>query len=283
LKSTNTKDFKVFGRFLTQIEKHTQLWIPELLKNSSENKSKRIGITGPPGAGKSTIISGLIKELREKNLKVGVIAVDPSSPFSKGAILGDRIRYAEHFEDPQVFIRSVGSRGAMGGVGGIVYLMLRAFDIWKFDVVLIETVGVGQTELEIMNVADQVAVVVVPEFGDSIQALKAGILEIADVLVVNKSDRPGSEVMAKELEHWASQRENDKVPVLRTIAQEHQGIKELTQLLMSEKRSRLSYKKRLQAETCAILRLQFEEKISEEVSRISSEKDVLKFLKTFKC
>jgi LAO/AO transport system kinase len=280
LSPQDANDFKSFAQFLTAIEKDASTWIAELLKASRDSKTIRIGITGPPGAGKSTLISGLIREYRKKKLKVGVIAVDPSSPFSKGAVLGDRIRYSEHFEDKKVFIRSVGSRGAMGGISGSVYLMLRAFDIWNFDVVLIETVGVGQTELEIMNVADKVCVVVVPEFGDSIQALKAGILEIANIFVVNKADRPGADVIAKELEHWATDG-NDPIPVLKTIAHEHEGIPALVSAL-DKLTLKLSGKKKFQAEAAAILRLRFEEKISEALSKVASEEDVLRILKTFK-
>ena len=160
----------------------------------------RLGVTGPPGAGKSTLIGCWIQKFREQGLKVGVIAVDPSSPFSHGAILGDRIRYSEYFDDPDVFIRSVGSRGSLGGLSASTHLMVRAFDHAEFDVVLIETVGVGQSELEIMFVADFVSVVLVPESGDSVQAMKAGLLEIADQFIVNKSDRPGSESLKRELE-----------------------------------------------------------------------------------
>ncbi|HEX4925152.1 MAG TPA: hypothetical protein VFV50_13750, partial [Bdellovibrionales bacterium] len=181
------------ARLLTELEsggpsalKHKRLLEPEHL-------ALRIGITGPPGAGKSTLISQLISAFRARGKTVGVLAVDPSSPFTRGAVLGDRIRYSKHFSDDGVFIRSVGTRGSLGGLSASVYLMARAFDAFNFDVVLVETVGVGQTELEIMNVADRVAVVVVPEFGDSIQAMKAGILEIAHVFVVNKADRPGAD------------------------------------------------------------------------------------------
>lgn len=279
LSPQDANDFKSFARFLTAIEKDSVSWIADLIKHSSKSKTVRVGITGPPGAGKSTLISGLIREYRKKNLKVGVIAVDPSSPFSKGAVLGDRIRYSEHFEDKKVFIRSVGSRGAMGGISGSVYLMLRAFDIWKFDIVLIETVGVGQTELEIMNVADKVCVVVVPEFGDSIQALKAGILEIADIFVVNKSDRPGADVIARELEHWAT--DGEAVPVLKTSAHEHEGLPALVSAI-EKIVTEPAGKKRFQAEASAILRLQFEEKVSEALSIVTSESDVIKFLKNFK-
>lgn len=210
---------------------------------------------------------------------MGVIAVDPSSPFTMGAILGDRIRYSEHFSDRGVFIRSVGSRGALGGITGSVYLFLRAFDIWQFDIVLVETVGVGQTELEVMNVADKVCVVVVPEFGDAIQTLKAGILEIADVFVVNKADRPGADVLARELESWAAE---EGVPVLKTVATNHDGVESLGVFLKKKtdpaERSAL-LKLRYRAEARAILRLKFEEKMMKKTSNLSSSKDLLKAIK----
>ncbi len=262
---------------MSLLEREGDEWIKDLLAAKQKHHAIRVGITGPPGAGKSTLISGLIREYRKQNLKIGVIAVDPSSPFSKGAILGDRIRYSEHFEDVNVFIRSVGSRGAMGGISGSVYLMLRAFDLWKFDLVLVETVGVGQTELDVMNVADQVAVVVVPEFGDSIQALKAGILEIANIFVVNKADRPGADVIVRELDHWAAE---EKIPVLKTVATDHEGVAELAKLLNHPPKNPNPTQK-LQAEAIAILRLKFEEQATKKSKSITKEKDILTFLNSF--
>jgi LAO/AO transport system kinase len=277
LSPTDDQDFKILGRFLTALESDPEKWVADLVKEGHGNRARRIGITGPPGAGKSTLLSGLIREYRQQNLKVGIIAIDPSSPFTHGAILGDRIRYSEHFEDRRVFIRSVGSRGSTGGISGSVYLMLRAFDLWNFDVVLVETVGVGQTELEIMNVADQVCVVVVPEFGDSIQALKAGILEIADVFVVNKADRPGADVMARELEHWAADK---KKPVLKTTASEHLGLPQLAVRLREGEAKPEG--RRYRAEAAALARLKFEKFLAKRLERVGSEKDIPKFLKTLK-
>lgn len=199
IKKTQNKEVTALAKLLTQVDRMGPrcLKSPELL--SPPNNSLRMGITGPPGAGKSTIIAGLIRQLRAQGLTIAVIAVDPSSPFTKGAILGDRIRYQEHSSDPGVFIRSIGTRGSLGGLCASAYLMLRAFDNFGFDVTLIETVGVGQTELEIVNVADEIAVVLVPESGDSIQAMKAGLLEITQTFVVNKSDRPGAISFSNEL------------------------------------------------------------------------------------
>ena len=158
-----------------------------------------VGITGPPGAGKSTIVDQLTRLLRERGQRVGIVAVDPTSPFSGGALLGDRIRMQRHYLDSGVFIRSVATRGQTGGLPRIVKGIGRALDAAGFDVVIVETVGVGQTELGIMGVADTVAVALIPEAGDSIQALKAGVLEIADLFVVNKADRDGADQMAASI------------------------------------------------------------------------------------
>ncbi|MBW2525106.1 MAG: methylmalonyl Co-A mutase-associated GTPase MeaB [Deltaproteobacteria bacterium] len=159
-----------------------------------------VGITGTPGAGKSTLTDKLILELRKQDRRVGVIAVDPTSPFSGGAILGDRIRMQRHHGDPEVFIRSVATRGALGGLSRSAADLVRVLDAWGADVVLIETVGVGQDELEVTRTADTTLVVMAPGMGDEVQAIKAGILECADVFAVNKADREGADATARHLE-----------------------------------------------------------------------------------
>ena len=152
-----------------------------------------VGITGPPGAGKSTLVDGLVRASRDEGLSVGVLAVDPTSPFSGGAVLGDRIRMQQHFLDRGVFIRSLATKGAHGGLSRVAWAAQRLLDASGRDIVYVETVGVGQTELEVMRVADTVVVTLVPEAGDAVQAMKAGLMEIADVFVVNKSDRAGAD------------------------------------------------------------------------------------------
>ena len=158
-----------------------------------------IGITGPPGAGKSTIVDGLIAEARREGRTVGVLAVDPTSPFTGGAVLGDRIRMQSHYQDPGVFIRSLATRGAAGGLNSVVYAGVKLLDAVGKDLVIVETVGVGQTELDVMGVVDLVVVVLVPEAGDTVQIMKAGLLEIADIFVVNKADRDGAGQIASAL------------------------------------------------------------------------------------
>ena len=197
-----------------------------------------LGITGPPGAGKSTIVDQLTRLLRERGMRVGIVAVDPTSPFSGGALLGDRIRMQRHYLDSGVFIRSVATRGQAGGLPRIVKGIARALDAAGFDAVIVETVGVGQTELGIMGVADTVAVALVPEAGDSIQALKAGVLEIADLYVVNKADRDGAGQMAASITamlQMSLSAPDWSPPVTMTAAHTGQGIGELWEKLQEHR------------------------------------------------
>jgi LAO/AO transport system kinase len=185
-----------------------------------------VGVTGPPGAGKSTLVDALIGRLRATDRRVGVVAVDPSSPFSGGAVLGDRIRMQAHFLDPGVFIRSLATRGSHGGLPRAARDVVRLLDAFGMDVVLVETVGVGQTELDVMRLADSIVVVLVPEAGDTVQVMKAGLLEIADVFVVNKADRDGAMRMASELEQMLHLRPPSPwtIPVLPTTASVGTGV-----------------------------------------------------------
>lgn len=285
LKSAQGGDKQAFAKFLTWLEKvavKDALALEDLMKPSAA--AFRIGITGPPGAGKSTIVSRLIAEFRAHGKKVGVIAVDPSSPFSHGAILGDRIRYSEHFLDAGVFIRSLGTRGSLGGLSSAAFLMARAFDACGFDTLIVETVGVGQTELDVLHVADQVCVVLVPESGDSIQAMKAGLMEIADLFIVNKADRPGADGLAREIE--ASVKDGVGVGtqrrtpmVFKCIATEGEGVKELTEKIESlmDSTNPLSNRmdpRRLREEAKSLLRREWERSLNETVQNIRSVSDL---------
>jgi len=194
-----------------------------------------IGLTGSPGVGKSTTTSALVGALRARGHRVGVIAVDPSSPFSGGALLGDRIRMQEHATDPGVFIRSMASRGHLGGLSATTPQALRVLEAAGCDVILIETVGVGQSEVEVAAAADTTIVLLAPGMGDGIQAAKAGILEIADVLCVNKADRDGADTTMRELRHMIALGERSpsawEVPVVKSVASTGVGISELLDLL----------------------------------------------------
>ena len=198
--------------------------------------SRVVGITGPPGAGKSTLISGLIREFRNRKETVAVLAVDPSSPYSGGAVLGDRVRMQEHATDPGVFIRSPATRGHMGGLTRSVQSLLILLDAAGFDLILVETVGVGQEEVEVKDLAQTVAFVTVPGLGDGIQMMKAGVLEIAHIYVVNKADQPMVDPTVKDLQTMLSMSSNEDgwiPPVLTSVATEGTGVVELLDALDS--------------------------------------------------
>ena len=196
-------------------------------------RAQVVGITGAPGVGKSTSVSVLITALRAAGEKVGVLAVDPSSPFSGGALLGDRVRMSEHASDPGVFIRSMATRGHLGGIAWATPQALRVLDAAGCDVVLVETVGVGQSEVEVVALADTTVVLLAPGMGDGIQAAKAGILEVADVFVVNKADREGADQTIRDLKHMISLGRQGtagpswRPPIVRTVATTAEGIEDL--------------------------------------------------------
>ena len=193
-------------------------------------RARIVGITGPPGVGKSTLIGALTKELREAEREVAVLSIDPSSPFTRGALLGDRIRLSDHFLDPGVFIRSMASRGALGGLSEAALQVALVMDAAGKDDVLIETVGVGQAEIDIVDHADTIVLALMPGSGDSIQALKAGVMEIPDVIVVNKADHPMTDTMVREVKGVLALAESAggwEVPILRTEAARGEGVAEL--------------------------------------------------------
>jgi LAO/AO transport system kinase len=196
-------------------------------------KAAMVGFTGPPGVGKSTLIGALVKSAREREREVAVLSIDPSSPFTKGALLGDRIRLADHFLDPGVFIRSMASRGSLGGLSEATLQAALLMDASGKQDVFLETVGVGQAEVDIIDHADTVVLVLMPGSGDSIQALKAGVMEIPDIIVVNKADHPLTDTMVREIRGVLSlgPKTSWKVPIIRTEAARGEGVEELVDKL----------------------------------------------------
>jgi LAO/AO transport system kinase len=202
-------------------------------------KARIVGFTGPPGVGKSTLIGALTGEMRKADREVAVLSIDPSSPFTRGALLGDRIRLSEHFLDPGVFIRSMASRGALGGLSEAALQVALVMDAAGKDDVLIETVGVGQAEIDIVDHADTIVLALMPGSGDSIQALKAGVMEIPDVIVVNKADHPMTDTMVREIRGVLSLSQDPdgwKVPILRTEATRGEGVAELARQIDEHRR-----------------------------------------------
>jgi LAO/AO transport system kinase len=224
-------DPRVLARTISTIENHHPGWVV-LLKQlfPHTGRARTIGLTGAPGAGKSTLVDQLAKYYRKENRTVGIIAVDPTSPYTGGAILGDRIRMQEHFSDPGIYIRSMATRGSLGGLARTTADVAMVMDASGRDVVMIETVGVGQDEIDIVRVADITVVILVPGMGDDVQTIKAGIMEIADIFVINKSDREGAERVEREiraLQSLATRADNWTPPIVKTVATEGKGVTEL--------------------------------------------------------
>lgn len=222
--------FTALSRLITRVENNG--CSPEILRemDSNQKRSFTVGITGPPGAGKSSIVNHLASMFRQKGMTLGILAVDPSSPFSGGSLLGDRIRMKDHSDDENVFIRSTGTRGIAGGLSTSTRNILKLFHTFGFDLIIIETAGAGQSELDIAGYGNTVIVVLTPESGDFIQVMKAGLMEIGDIFVVNKSDRSGAGNLSSELQSLVSTRPSSNgwdVPVVLTNANTGKGITEL--------------------------------------------------------
>lgn len=222
-------DTRALARCISLVENEAQGYDQLLANLPASNTTRVIGVTGPPGAGKSTMVNALIAALLHRQQKIAIIAIDPSSPFNFGALLGDRIRMNQHFNDPNVYIRSLASRGALGGLSAKIIEVCDVVKAAGFDYLFIETVGVGQSEVEIAGIADTTIVTVVPEAGDEIQTMKAGLMEIADIFVVNKADRANANDFVKNLRLLAHSRmnENWQIPVIKTIATRQEGMEEV--------------------------------------------------------
>jgi LAO/AO transport system kinase len=224
-------DVRSLARAISTVENRTQGWT-DLLKAlfPHSGRARIIGLTGPPGAGKSTLVDQLARHYRKQNHTVGIIAVDPTSPYTGGAILGDRIRMQEHFSDPGIYIRSMATRGSLGGLARTTADVATVLDAAGRDLIMIETVGVGQDEVDIVRLADITVVILVPGMGDDVQTIKAGIMEIADIFVINKSDRDGAERVEREiraLQSLAVRGDKWTPPIVKTVASDGRGIEEL--------------------------------------------------------
>jgi LAO/AO transport system kinase len=228
-------DPRALAQAISTVENRAPGWI-ELLKDlfPHTGRALTIGLTGSPGAGKSTLVNQLAKLYRKDEKKVGIIAVDPTSPYTGGAILGDRIRMQDHFSDPGIYIRSMATRGSLGGLARATADVSLVLDAAGRDIVMIETVGVGQDEVDIVRVADVTVVILVPGMGDDVQTIKAGIMEIADIFVINKSDHAGSEHVEKEiraLQSLATREDGWSPPIVKAVATSGEGVEELAEAI----------------------------------------------------
>ena len=267
-------DGLALARLITLVENRSPL-VPEIMRQISPktDRAYTVGLTGPPGAGKSSLADRLTALIRETGASVGIIAVDPSSPYSGGALLGDRIRMQGHALDPEVFIRSMATRGSRGGLARATSEVVKLLDAFGKAWILIETVGVGQTELQIATTADTTIVVLTPESGDTVQTMKAGLLEVADIFVVNKADRPGADLFVNELVFMlhmsngrtrASEGIEWEVPVLPTQAHEGRGVAAVLEAIRRH-RTLLSERGALEARRARKRRAEFQEILIQEI------------------
>lgn len=225
-------DFRTIARALTLVENDIEP-STDLLKSLKISDTLVLGITGPPGAGKSTLVNSITNNLVVAGKRIAILAVDPTSPFNFGSLLGDRIRMSQQFNNPNVYIRSIATRGALGGISLKTLELVDVLKAAKFDLIIIETVGVGQSEVEIAGLADKTCVVLVPESGDEIQSIKSGLMEIAQVFVVNKADREGADIFANNLKKLVNE-QHQAIPVFKTVADKNIGLTELCSWILEE-------------------------------------------------
>ena len=242
--NTSITDFKTLARTISVVENEAA-GFESVLQQLRPNNTPVIGFTGPPGAGKSTLLNAVIGVLLEEGKKMGLVLVDPSSPFNLGALLGDRLRMSTHFNNPNLFIRSVASRGSLGGLSDKILEVVEVMKAYPFDFIFVETVGVGQSEVEIAGLADTTVVVLVPESGDSIQTMKAGLMEIADIFVVNKADRADADAIINSLSLQLHLNEKENIPLLKTVAVEGKGVKELIAEILKQHNSEKNNERKL--------------------------------------
>ncbi len=236
------------ARAISWVENDTEKGKELLLKLDFQKHTPIVGITGPPGAGKSSLVNALIDELLKQNLKIGILAVDPTSPFNYGSLLGDRVRMAAHFNSTNVYIRSLATRGNLGGLSAKIFEITDIMQHAGFDIIFIETVGVGQSEVEIAGLADTTALVLVPEAGDEVQTLKSGVMEIADIFLVNKADREGADTFIKNLNALTHQKINNgwQIPVIKTIATNGTGVNLFWQAIQKHQQNISNSNKKIQ-------------------------------------
>jgi LAO/AO transport system kinase len=269
-------NFRQVARALTIVENNLK-GADTLLKSLTFTKDVPIiGITGPPGAGKSTLVNSIINNLLQTGKKIAVLAIDPTSPFNFGSLLGDRIRMASHFNHPDVFIRSLATRGSLGGLSAKTIEMTDVLRASGFDYVIIETVGVGQSEVEIAGLADITFVMLVPEAGDEIQNIKSGLMEIADAFIINKADRDGANLFINNLKKIILQKGDDNLPVFKTVASKNEGIDEITNFILSQPQIKNSRRELLLTQKAYNI---IQQKIMAGINKKKLQQDIAKALK----